>query len=148
MASIASLLSASGAAGPFGLVIWWVTAGFFSVYLYRRRTGHLLTVDGGLRMGWITGLLGSAMMSVLSSISLIALISGGKLTSVYQEQLNKMYANQANVQEALRIIQTPTGMTIFVILALVFLFLIITFLSTAGGAMGAKLVGGVGAPRP
>src|SRR5580658_6163261 len=38
MAAIASLLSCM----PYlslGFFIWWVSAGFFSVYLYRRRTG-------------------------------------------------------------------------------------------------------------
>jgi hypothetical protein len=35
-----------------------------------------------------------------------------------------------------------------VVFALLFFFLIITFLCTAGGALGAKLVGGVSGPGP
>jgi hypothetical protein len=35
-----------------------------------------------------------------------------------------------------------------VVFALLFFFLIITFLCTAGGALGAKLVGGVTGPGP
>src|ERR1017187_8274933 len=40
MASVASMLSALPvwAAGLAGLVLWWLTPGFLSVYVYRRRT--------------------------------------------------------------------------------------------------------------
>ncbi len=33
-------------------VILWVAAGFFAVYLYRRRTGVFLNVRAGVRLGW------------------------------------------------------------------------------------------------
>jgi hypothetical protein len=150
LASIASLLSALPvwAAGLLGLVVWWLTAGFLSVYVYRRRTGQFLSVDSGLRMGWITGLLGSTISSVLFTVSVVPLIRSGTMTSIYKEQLHNMAASDANVQEALRILQSPSGLTMFVIMALLFLFLIITFLCTAGGALGAKLFGGVAQPRP
>ena len=62
------------AAGLLGLAIWWLTAGFLAVYIYRRRTGQLLTVDSGLRMGWITGLLGSTITSVVFTASVVPLI--------------------------------------------------------------------------
>ena len=149
LASIASLLSALPvwAAGLLGLVLWWLTTGFLSVYIYRRRTGQFLSVDSGLRMGWITGLLGSTISSVLFTVSVVPLIHSGTIASIYKEQLHTMAASDANVQEALRILQSPGGLTMFVIMALLFLFLIITFLCTAGGALGAKLVGGIAQPR-
>ena len=149
LASIASLLSALPvwAAGLLGLVLWWLTTGFLSVYIYRRRTGQFLSVDSGLRMGWITGLLGSTISSVLFTVSVVPLIHSGTIASIYKEQLHTMAASDANVQEALRILQSPGGLTMFVIMALLFLFLIITFLCSAGGALGAKLVGGIAQPR-
>ena len=150
MAGIASLLSAlpTMAAGLAGLAIWWLTAGFMSVYIYRRRTGQFLTVDSGLRMGWITGLLGSTITSVVFTVSVVPLIRGGGMASLYQEQFRKMYGNDPNLQQALKILQTPAGLALVVVFALWFFFLIITFLSTAGGALGAKLVGGVNGPGP
>ena len=148
VASIASLLSALPvlAAGIVGLAIWWLTAGFLAVYIYRRRTGQFLTVDSGLRMGWITGLLGSTITSVVFTASVVPLIRGGKIAALYEEQFRKMSGNDPNVQEAIKILQSPSGMALFVIMALLFFFLIITFLCTAGGALGAKLAGGVTAP--
>lgn len=150
MASIASLLSALPvmAAGLIGLVIWWLTAGFLSVYVYRRRTGQFLTVDSGLRMGGITGVLGSTITSVVFTVTIVPLIRGGGISQLYEQQFRKMYANDPNVEQAMKILQSPSGLAMFVIIALLFFFLMITFLCTAGGALGAKLVGGVTDPRP
>ena len=150
MAGVASLLSAlpAMALGLAGLAIWWLTAGFLSVYVYRRRTGQFLTVDSGLRMGWITGLLGSTITSVVFTVSVVPLIRGGGIASLYEEQFHKMYGNDPNVQQAIKILQTPSGLALVVVFALLFFFLIITFLCTAGGALGAKLVGGVSGPGP
>jgi hypothetical protein len=150
MAGVASLLSAlpAMALGLPGLAIWWLTAGFLSVYLYRRRTGQLLTVDSGLRMGWITGLLGSTITSVVFTVSVVPLIRGGGIASLYEEQFHKMYGNDPNVQQAIKILRTPSGLALVVVFALLFFFLIITFLCTAGGALGAKLVGGVSGSGP
>jgi hypothetical protein len=149
-ATVASLLSALPvlALGLIGLAIWWVTAGFLAVYFYRRRTSQFLTVESGLRMGWITGLIGSTITSVVFTLSVVPLIQGGKIASLYEEQFRKMSANDANVQQAIKILETPSGLAMFVVVALLFFFLIITFLCTAGGALGAKLVGGVTAPGP
>jgi hypothetical protein len=143
MASIGSLLSAVPVlvAGLVGLVVWWLTAGFLSVYFYRRRTGEFLTVDSGLRMGWITGLLGSAITAVLFTISMVPLARGGGIASMYEEQIRKMSVSDPNVEQAIKILQSPGGMAVFIIVALLFFFAIITFLCTAGGALGAKLVG-------
>jgi len=143
MASLASLLSALPvlAAGLVGLVIWWLTAGFLSVYFYRRRTGQFLTVDSGLRMGWITGLMGSAITAVLFTVSMVPLARGGGIAALYQEQMRKMSVSDPNVEQALKVLQSPGGMAMFIVVALLFFFAIITFLCTAGGALGAKLVG-------
>jgi len=150
MAGVASLLSAlpAMALGLGGLAIWWLTAGFLSAYVYRRRTGQFLTVDSGLRIGWITGLLGSTITSAVFTVSVVPLIRGGGIASLYQEQFRKMYGDDPNLQQALKILQTPSGLALVVVFALLFFFLIITFLCTAGGALGAKLVGGVNGPGP
>jgi len=150
MAGVASLLSAlpAMALGLAGLAIWWAGAGFLSVYFYRRRTGQFLTVDSGLRIGWITGLLGSTITSVVFTASVVPLIRGGKLASLYEDQFRKMYGNDSNVQQALKMLENPSSLALVVVFVLLFFFLIITFLCTAGGALGAKLVGGVTGPRP
>lgn len=143
LASMASLLSALPvvAAGVPGLIVWWLLAGAASAWLYRRRTGQLLSVNGGLRMGWITGLIGSAITAVIFTLSVVPLARNGGIATLYQEQLRKMSMPDNNVQEALRILQSPSGLAAFIIVALLFFFVFITLLSSAGGALGAKLAG-------
>lgn len=148
-ATIASLLSALPvvALGLMGLLLWWLTAGFFAAFLYRRSTGQRLSVDGGLRMGWITGLLGSTITAVLFTISAVPLIRGGEIGQRYAEQVRQMAGTDASVQQALKVLETPGGLALIIVMALLFSFLMITFLCTAGGALGAKLVGGTPAAR-
>ena len=83
--------------------------------IYRRRTGQFLTVDSGLRMGWITGLLGSTITSVVFTVSVVPLIRGGGIASLYEEQFRKMYGNDPNVQQALKILENPSGLAMVVV---------------------------------
>ena len=123
----------------FGFAIWWILAGFFSVYLYRRRTGHLLNMASGLRMGWVTGVLTSAILTVLIALtlSLVALSKGG-LPAFYQEQLRTMQWDEANIQQAVKALNSPAVLVTSIISFLLFVFAIVTFFCTAGGALGAK----------
>jgi hypothetical protein len=143
MASAASLSSPLPVwlAGLAGLVVWWLFAGFLSVYLYRRQTGQFLTVDSGLRMGWITGLLGSTMTAVLFTISMVPLARSGGVASMYEERFRKLSATDPNVQQALKVLESPSGVAILIVIALLLVFAIVTFFCTAGGALGAKFGG-------
>jgi hypothetical protein len=140
MASAASLSSPLPVwlGGLAGLVVWWLFAGFLSVYMYRRQTGQLLTVDSGLRMGWITGLFGSTMTAVLFTITMVPLARSGGVASMYEERFRKLSATDPNVQQALRILESPSGVALLIVMALVLVFAIVTFFCTAGGALGAK----------
>ena len=52
-----ALLVAMGATALFFLpYVNWLAAGYFAVFLYRRRTGCAINVGAGVRLGWITGL--------------------------------------------------------------------------------------------
>jgi hypothetical protein len=143
MASAASLSSPLPVwlAGLAGLVVWWLFAGFLSVYIYRRQTGQFLTVDSGLRMGWITGLLGSTMTAVLFTISMVPLARSGGVASMYEERFRKLSATDPNVQQALKVLESPSGVAILILIALLLVFAIVTFFCTAGGALGAKFGG-------
>src|SRR5438045_2430563 len=43
----------------------WLAAGFFTVLVYRRRTGQALNLQTGMRLGWITGILMFVIMMVI-----------------------------------------------------------------------------------
>jgi len=123
-----------------GFAIWWIAAGFFSVYLYHRRTGQLLTVSGGIRMGWVTGVLTFVIMTVLFTATLVPLaMNSGGLGAFYQQQLRDMKWNEASLQQAMKVLNSPAGLATGILSSLLFFFAIITLFCTAGGALGAKV---------
>jgi hypothetical protein len=134
-ATLAALLSWVPILDP----ILWLGAGYFSVFFYRRRTGHLLNLAAGLRMGWITGVMMFAILALLFTAFVIALNTSGSM-----EMLQAYFKNASDprLQEGLKMLQSGSGVAIF----LMQLFLFITCLSMVGGALGAKLVGRASRP--
>ena len=57
IAFIVALVTALLSWLPLLNIVLWTAAGFIAVFLYRRRTGYLLTVRAGMQMGWITGII-------------------------------------------------------------------------------------------
>jgi len=134
-AIVASLLSWV----PILNVVMWVGAGYFAVFFYRRRTGHLLNLASGLRLGWITGVMMFAIVAVLFTAFAVVFNA-----SVGIDMLQSQFRNASDpkVQEALQTLRSGWGVAIF----LMQLFLFITCLSMIGGALGAKLVGRASRP--
>src|ERR1035438_7813319 len=46
-------------------LLLWIAAGFLAVFFHRRRTGVLLNVRAGVRLGWITGVIMFAITTVI-----------------------------------------------------------------------------------
>jgi len=119
----------------------WTGSGFFAVYFYRRRTGQPFTVRNGVRLGWITGVLTFAITTVLFTVTVIPAALNGGLNSLFMQQLKNLPSQDPNVQQALRLLESPSGIAMVLMMTLVMLFVFITCLAMAGGALGARLVG-------
>jgi hypothetical protein len=126
-------------------VILWVAAGFFAVYLYRRRTGVFLNVRAGVRLGWITGVLMFVITTVIFTLTVIPAAANGGIATLFKSQFKN--ASDPNVQEALRMLETGPGVATILLATLFMLFCFITLLAMAGGALGAKMVGSGGETR-
>lgn len=131
---IAALVAVGATFLSFLPYLNWLAAGYFAVFFYRRRTGSVLNVLVGVRMGWITGVL----MFIITTLVLIALVllvnaSGG--IEVVQLQFKNMA--DPRVQEMFQILRNRSQ----VVLLLGQLFVFITCLSMAGGALAAKFAG-------
>jgi hypothetical protein len=124
---------------PFVNVILWTAAGFFAVFFYRRRTGYLLSIKAGVRMGWITGVITSL---IITATFVIPMAVSGNMVSLFESQLKNLPANDPNVQQAMQLLQTGPGVALLLFVVLGMLFVFITCLSMAGGALGAKIAGG------
>lgn len=117
-------------------VIWSMVGGFLAVWLYRRRTGLRISVPNGARLGWITGVFTSVLLTVMSTVSVLA--SGGKLADEYKQQMQGMAAHDPNYQQALNLIQNPTTFATLILAVIIFLFILLSIASIAGGALGAR----------
>ena len=117
-----------------------VAAGFLGVFFYIRRTGQPLTIRGGARLGWITGVFCFAIITVFFTVSVLSISSKGGLAGFYREQLPLKGAADANVRQFLEVLESPGGMATVLMLSMLFLFVLFTLLPTIGGALGAKML--------
>jgi hypothetical protein len=114
----------------------WLVGGFLAVFLYRRRTGTLLNLGAGMRMGWITGVLAFVLYIIPFAIEI------PRTSTIMTERLRNMRAQDpAMIDQMIHFFQSTPGMATMVTFSLMAMFLVITFLSMAGGALGAKVVG-------
>jgi hypothetical protein len=137
VALVALLLSSLN---PVLTVAIWCAAGFMAVLLYRRRTGLLVNVRSGMTLGWITGVIMFALMTVRFTVELLADSRQGGIAAVFREQFQK--SPDPNVQQFLRALDSPSGLATLLLIMLFMMFLFITLFSVAGGALCAKLSGG------
>ena len=119
------------------LLIVLFAAGFLAVFAYTRRTGQMLSIRGGMRMGWITGIFSFVLISVLMSVALVAISNQGGLTTFLKNQLPTGDARSDTIAQAL---SDPAALAGGVLFALVMLFVVLTALPMIGGALGAKVL--------
>ena len=139
-ASLSSLLSVIPYVS-FGCCLWILGAGFISTVLYSRRTGLMLSIGDGMRLGWLTGLLTFVMGLVLTALGLLAARGGaGGVRQVVQQALEKMPAQDAVSQQVRDFLSSPAGLVMFLMTYVIFGFVMIVALAIAGGALGAKVM--------
>ena len=127
----------------FMAAIWQLVllpaGGFFSVYLYGRRTGEAISVRAGARMGWITGVFCFAIMTVFFTVSVIQIATNDGLPAFFREMVNQRgtpdLMNQFN-----EILSSPTGVATLLFGMLLVFFVMLTVLPIVGGALGAKVL--------
>jgi len=118
--------------GPFGLgVLALIAGGISSVFLYRQRTGQVLTVMSGMRLGWIAGIFVFAITTVLFWV-----LPHAEMVQQLRDQLAKSSLSSEQIKEFLEMLQTPAGISALLLVV----FVSSTFLMGLGGAVGALLV--------
>jgi len=118
------------------LPIVFLAAGFLAVFLYTRRTGEMLSVRGGVRMGWITGIFSFTLIGLLMTAAVVAISHRGDLATYLRSQFP---ANDARSDTLAQALSDPTALVGGMLFALLMLFVILTALPMIGGALGAKL---------
>ena len=119
------------------LLIAFVAGGFFAVFLYSRRTGQMLSIRSGARMGWITGIFSFTMLSVLFAVVMVKVSNEGGLAKYIQSQLP---ANDVRADSVAQALNDPAMLAVLVLVTLGMLFILLTALPVIGGALGAKVL--------
>jgi len=109
----------------------WLAAGFFTVWLYRRRTGYPLDVPSGVRLGWMTGIMMFVIMTVIMTGAVVFVTSGGLANLPAEVKA----ALDPRMQEALKALQSGPAVAEMIVM----LFIFTTLLSMAGAALSAML---------
>ncbi len=120
-----------------GCPLWLVSAGFLCVYLYQRRTGEPLSVRGGARIGWITGLFSFAIFALLTTFAIVAEIRSGE----FFERLREVPFLKGNADQIINLLHDPVYLTLNLLFGLGVLFVVFTVFTVTGGALGAKVLG-------
>ena len=117
---------------------WLTVAGFSAVYLYHRRTGILLSVGKGARLGWLTGIFSFLIALVLFVVTIaIASTQGGFLT-MFRAQMEAQAG--PNIDEVTRALESPASVAVMLIFGLLFGFCVTVVLPVLGGALCAKVL--------
>jgi hypothetical protein len=118
-----ALLMAVGSTVVFFLpLLNWMAAGLCATLLYRRRTGYLLSLEAGLRLGGMTGVLIFAIILLMVTIS-----------AAVPDVKNAL---DPRVQQSLQVVfQSAGAVTQMLLLS----FVSVTLSCMAGGVLGARL---------
>jgi hypothetical protein len=125
----------SAVLGPLGLIAL-AAGGFFAVYLYRRRTGAILSVANGARLGWLSGIFIFAIAIMVFTIQLVTLSPSQMMRELHEQMAKNYSASEAQINQVISFLASPSGIGTIVL----FSFLMITLLPALGGAVGAKIL--------
>ncbi|MDX2179700.1 MAG: hypothetical protein SFV18_08920 [Bryobacteraceae bacterium] len=110
-------------------------SGYFAVWLYNRRTGQRLSVTGGARLGWITGVFSFLIVMVIVTMT-VALVGPEAYSQMLRDNIVKAAASQPNLK--VPPVEQLMGTMIFMIL--ITAFATFTVAASIGGAFGAKIL--------
>jgi len=140
LGTLLGLLPVPAIFSVFWKLVTLVAAGFVAVYVYHRRTGELPSVRGGARIGWMTGMFSFVIALVMFVLGAIAMSEHGGLQALFRKQLMNANTPSPDLEEVLRILESPTGLAMLVTTLVMILFLLFTALPMIGGALGAKVL--------
>jgi len=135
LAFLLSIVSGQLALPQTFALLWLIGGGFLAVFLYRRRTGQRLSVLSGAHLGWICGIFGFLIVTIVLTATAV-MMSDPVAVSSMREQLRTHGISEANANQIIQLFRTWEGIAG----ALLVSFLLFTLLPAFGGAVGAKLL--------
>jgi hypothetical protein len=139
LAGVLSILI-SAVAGQLALpkataLVCLVATGFLAVFLYRRRTGQRLSALSGARLGWISGIFGFVIATIMLTV-IAAAMSEPTVVAAMREQLHQRGRPDADLNQMIEALHSPSTLLGVLLMS----FVLFTVLPAFGGAVGAKLL--------
>ena len=121
------------------LFMWMLGGGIISVLLYRRTLPLHFTSGMGAKLGAVSGLIAFGFFAILYSIQTLAFHAGPEIRSLLEQQLREQAARSGDpaTQEIVGRLLTPEGITVAIMIGLVFSCFLFIISSALGGAMTA-----------
>lgn len=116
---------------PIWVLILLLGGGFVAVYMYHRRSGDVMSVLGGARLGWMTGLFVFVVTLVLFTLASVAMGIEPSLRDALARSGPPEAADQFQA-----VLADPVLMTTMLLLV----FAVFTIIPSAGGALAAKVL--------
>ncbi|MFN0106943.1 MAG: hypothetical protein ACKV2U_33225 [Bryobacteraceae bacterium] len=135
---ILMVIPIGGMAGLFLKLFVLLGGGFLAVIFYSRRTGQMLSVAAGARLGWITGVLFYVIWILFFTVTILVLQSQGGLLEAYKKQLQDSNAPADTIRQITEIMQSPEVFGAVMVLMLGLVFVAFTLPMILGGAVAAK----------
>lgn len=132
-----TLAAAAGASILMPLMLF--AGGFYSVFLYRRRTGEGVSIRNGARIGWMTGVFSFVIMTVLFTVGMAALAGSDQLLKAYKDSAANLGLPPDSADQMQKLLNDPGALALSIVLGLAIQFLFLTLLCSVGGAVGARL---------
>ena len=105
------------------------------------RAGVMLRTGEGARLGWMTGCLAFVASIVFTAIN-FALVraSGTNIREILRQSMEKMPTQDPAARQVMEFLTSTSGLTIFIVVYVIFSFVVMSSLAAAGGALGAKVM--------
>ena len=116
-------------------IVLLLAGGFVSVYIYVRRTGEPVSIGGGARLGWLTGIFCFVFITLLFTL-VVFIFSTAEGRDAMSQALKLNPGSEDVIRQFEEMIRTPAG----VFGPLLGFFVLLTSLPTIGGALGAKVL--------
>ncbi len=114
-----------------------IAAGFLAVMFYERsHPGSALVAKAGARIGAIAGVFATIPFAILLVVQTISMAKTGKL----HEAMMQQSAQNPEVLAMMEKFMTPAGLTVLIVMEILFLAVVFIGLSTIGGMLSAKLM--------
>lgn len=116
-------------------LVWLAAGGFLAVFLYKRRTGQRISIVNGAQLGWICGIFGFVIVTIMLTIAAVTFTEPSTVSAM-RDQLKTRGVPDASINQMIDVFQSPAGIAG----ALIVSFVLFTVLPAFGGAVGAKLL--------